>query len=623
MSRLVPVRILVATFVAFAALALAFAAPSADSSGVTHGPMLGRPGAHQMGVWARTAEPGSFLVRYGTSPDALTNVSDPVETALERDNTGWTLLTGLDADTEYFYEVVMSQDAEAPAERSGSFRTWPDPEELRDPELNPNGDFNFSFEFACGNNQSPGDGIGPSLPTYDSMLANIKDSVDFAVLNGDWLYEEKRDYSPESWSGQVGIEPDALPRLVELAPTITGVWENYKLYLERASNLSEWHREVPSYYTFDDHELLNDIYGTGTPGRRHRRTVFRDIGVKAWDHYLGWSNPELYRQDAWFGRTTFEAGSDVLEDPDADFTTLDLEQMANLHVHWGTPTAGVNDNELDTRDEEGDPNSQVYEIVEVLGPNRLRVNPPFPADSEQSYSIGRRAYSSVRVSNAEVIFLDTRSHRDMHDVTDRQGEGLSMIGEQQEEWMMDEMRSSDAEMFFVFSSVNFMIPHVGGTVGGAIADAGNKDEAWTVFLENRKRLIDFWDSLGKPVFVLTGDLHNSFAIKITDRVWEFASGPHNSRNHTASAEGGRAPNGPFDSFGREAEIRWSTYVRDDAPAELNHHPIYTVVQVNNVFDNPVEEGEHRWVRFPEPQIIFQYHDGWTGKLLYAESILAK
>ena len=76
-----------------------------------------------------------------------------------------------------------------------------------------------------------------------------------------------------------------------------------------------------------------------------------------------------------------------------------------------------------------------------------------------------------------------------------------------------------------------------------MADLANKDEAWTVFVEDRERVIDFWDSLGKPVFVLTGDLHNSFAIKITDRVWEFASGPHNSRNHQARAEGGRPPNG--------------------------------------------------------------------------------
>jgi hypothetical protein len=32
-------------------------------------------------------------------------------------------------------------------------------------------------------------------------------------------------------------------------------------------------------------------------------------------------------------------------------------------------------------------------------------------------------------------------------------------------------------------------------------------------------LIDAFDQLMQPVFVLTGDLHNSFAIEITDNVY--------------------------------------------------------------------------------------------------------
>lgn len=35
-------------------------------------------------------------------------------------------------------------------------------------------------------------------------------------------------------------------------------------------------------------------------------------------------------------------------------------------------------------------------------------------------------------------------------------------------------------------------------------------------------LIKFWESLNKPVIVMTGDLHNSFAVKVTDKVWELA-----------------------------------------------------------------------------------------------------
>jgi len=591
---------------------------------ITHGPILGRLGAHHIGVWARTSRPGSFLVRYGTSPGNLNSYSTPAETTLERDNTGWVLISGLEGNTEYFYQVVRSKTDAENKLHGGSFRTLQDPERLKDAEVNPQGDFNFSFEFACGNNQLLPHSLGPGLPAYNQMLANIKDKVNFAVLNGDWLYEEKRDFSPADWLKQVGAEEDQLPRVVKMAPTITGVWENYKSYLHRAPNLSEWHREVPSFFTLDDHEILNDIYGTGTAGTRHRRTVFRDIGVKAWRQYLGWSNPVLFAQPIHFGRTSYKAGSDVLEDRDADFTRIDLNQAANLHVHWGTPTAGVNDIALDTQ--EGDPNAGVYDIVEILDKTRLRIRPPFKADGEQSYSIGRRNYSKMRVSNADIFFLDTRSHRDIHNVKEPQGHGRSMIGTAQRKWLMDAMRESDAEMFFLFSSVNLMIPHVGGTSGeggDGVADEANKDEAWTVFLEDRERMINFWDALGKPVFILTGDLHNSFAIKVTDRVWEFASGPHNSRNHQAAAEAGRPANGTFNSLGRECKIRWSTYFRDEVPPELNRQPVYTVVQVNNAFNNPLQEGKERWVKFPHPQIIFQNYDGFTGRLLYAESILVE
>jgi phosphodiesterase/alkaline phosphatase D-like protein len=83
----------------------------------------------------------------------------------------------------------------------------------------------------------------------------------------------------------------------------------------------------------------------------------------------------------------------------------------------------------------------------------------------------------------------------------------------------------------------------------------NQPEARTES-DEREQLIQFWNSLGKPVVVMTGDLHNSFAVKVTDRVWEFCSGPHNSVNHPMRSEGSRLPNSPFDSGGRMCEIRW-------------------------------------------------------------------
>lgn len=596
---------------------------------ITHGPVLGRLGTDHVGVWARTSSPAEFQVFYGLEPEALDSRASGT-TALEDDSTGWVLLEGLQPGTKYYYEIGMGEGPEGLEERSGSFHTLLSSEGMAS-EHNPDGRFNFRFEFACGNNQnSSGSPIGAALLTHGTMLRELvssteRNSVDFAILNGDWLYEnETRGYGVDEWRQQTGVDEAATPRVVSLMPAITGVWENYKNFYNNGSNLRAWHRNVPSYYTFDDHELLNDVYGAGEVGRRNRRAVFRDVGTRAWYDYLGWSNPVPETPEIVYGRAQLEAGSDVLTDPEADFTGLDAE--STLHVHWGTPDWGMmlldqNADGTDPDDEGGDPNAKVYEVAEVLDANRLRIRPAAVADGNPVYSIGRRSYFNMQVSNAEFLFVDTRSYRMMHDTTDRARRGRTMLGETQKAWVKETMRASDADFFFIVSSVNFSISHVGGT-GRANISETNKDDAWTAFLWEREDLIEFWDDLGKPVFVLTGDLHNSFAIKLTDRVWEFASGPHNSTNHPLRSEGNRPKSGPYDSFGRNTEIRWSSFILNETPNEWRRRPIYCVVQVNNVFNNPLETGD-RWVAYENPQAVFQYYDGLTGDLLYAESIVSR
>ena len=596
---------------------------------ITHGPVLGRLGHDHIGVWARTSRPGEFYVFYGTEPGDLTSTASAT-TALADDNTGWVLIDGLEPGTKYHYEVGVGDVPAGLEERSGSFHTLPDGSQMKS-EHNPDGRFNFRFEFACGNNQNPsGSPIGSKLITHGTMLRHLTDrtdksALDFAILNGDWLYENAtRLYGVDEWREQVAVDEAATPREVALMPSIVGVWQNYKDFLEKGANLRAWHRNVPSYYTFDDHELLNDIYGSGEVGRRNRRAVFRDVGTRAWYDYLAWSNPVPETPGIVYGRAQLQAGSDILTDPEADFSGLSAE--STLHVHWGTPDWGAmlldpNPDGSDPDDEGGDPNSRVYEVVEVLDANRLRIRPAALEAGNPVYSVGRRSYFSKRISNAEFLYLDTRSYRMMHDTNDREKIGRTMLGESQKAWVKRTMQESDADFFFIVSSVNFSISHVGGT-GSANISIVNKDDAWTAFLWEREDMIEFWDGLGKPVFVLTGDLHNSFAIKVTDRVWEFASGPHNSTNHPLSSEGNRPKSGPYDSFGRDTEIRWSSFIVNGTPNEWRRRPIYCVVQVNNVFNNPLETGD-RWVAYENPQAVFQYYDGLTGDLLYAESIVSR
>lgn len=604
------------TRAAFAAMA-APTALQAQASSITHGPILGHVTTTEINIWGRTARPGEFRIRYGTDANRMDRLSDPVRTTFDHDNAAWAKITGLKPGTKYYFRLVAGPSNEGSAEHGGSFHTVPDSAAYRGP-LNPKGLFNFRFQFGSCANQKPGNGMGPGLPAYQTMRRQLKDKVLFAVMNGDWLYEDKREFPVAEWCKQTGCPPASIPNILRIAPSMTGVWENYKFFLERGVNMAAWHKEVPSYFTPDDHEILNDVYGTATPGNNSRRAVFRDISLRAWHDYIAGSNPLATSEPTHFGKATLQAGSDVLTDAATDFTKLKFSELSNLHVHWGGQLAGVDVGKLD--DAGGDPNAGVYNVVEVLDAHRLKITPAARANGESAYSIGRHSYGKFRVGNVEVYLLDTRSLRDVFDTKDPVSHGLSMIGRAQREWLMRSMKESDADFFFLASTVNLMIPHVGSP--GSSGPIEGKDDAWTAFGEEREMLLKFWESLNKPVLVMTGDLHNSFAVKVTDKVWEFCSGPHNSANHPARSEGDRPPNGPFNSRGRMCDIRWSTYFRNDVPPKLRRKPVYAVAQINNVFENPDESGNKRWVAFDKPHVVIQYFDGVTGDLLYAEPVHA-
>jgi phosphodiesterase/alkaline phosphatase D-like protein len=564
---------------------------------ITHGPMLGRPSATGMGIWVRTSAPAAFEVRYHPQGRAEAEQVATGRTRRARDNTGQVHLTSLQPDTRYVYRVRPAAASADTAARSGTFRTLPSASQRRHAEHNPEGLFNFSFEIGACNFQYRRGDTSYAMPAYRSMRRTIEDEVDFQIMNGDYIYEARRGTSVDEWRQAQGVPADSVPEVLRHLPDVAGMWANYRLYLERSTHLKEWHRHVPAYFMFDDHELLNDINGAGTPGRTNRRTLARDPGVRAWNDYVGWSNPlPDTTRPVRFGRATI--GSDgVLTDPDADFQALHPPHEPTLHVHGGDhPARGV------------------YAIEEVLGPNRVQLRPaPEAGGDDLVYTIGRRSYFDFRVSNAHFLVLDTRSHRDVHDKSQPAKEGVQMLGARQQRWVKRTMRVSDADVFFVVSTVSLTIPHVSPS-------KPNKDESWTSYLDAREDLIDFWDGLGAPVLVLTGDLHNSMAIGVTDNVREYIASPHNSPNHSLPKEGDRPPSGPFDSNGRPVDIHWSSFWMDDVPGTYMQQPYYTVVAVKNTFKNPGPDDPDRRVAYPTPRVIIRYYDGLTGDLAYAESV---
>ncbi|MEL6898073.1 MAG: alkaline phosphatase, partial [Planctomycetota bacterium] len=219
--------LLAATLFAGVAAITPIANAQRDPIRITHGPMLGAPASDGVTVWARTSDAGNFSVRYGTQPGRLDRVGPIGETILGNDNTGVVRLQDLAPDTRYHYQVFVN---DRPQGLPGTFRTLPSAAASRNAKHNPDGRFNFRFQIGSCANQNPLHGIGHQAPTYETLNRDWADKVHFHVMNGDWLYEELRDYPPQAWQLVQGLTPQQMPRSVSVMPTIAGVWENYKLY---------------------------------------------------------------------------------------------------------------------------------------------------------------------------------------------------------------------------------------------------------------------------------------------------------------------------------------------------------------------------------------------------------
>ena len=212
------------TRAAFAAMA-APTALQAQASSITHGPILGHVTSTEISIWGRTARPGEFRIRYGVNEGNLDQLSDPIRTSFDHDNAAWAKLSGLKPGTKYYFRLVAGASNEGSPDHAGSFHTVPDAGSYRG-QLNPKGLFNFRFQFGSCANQKPGNGMGPTLPAYQTMRRQLKDKVLFAVMNGDWLYEDKREFPVTEWCKQTGCPPASIPNILRIAPSMTGIWEN-------------------------------------------------------------------------------------------------------------------------------------------------------------------------------------------------------------------------------------------------------------------------------------------------------------------------------------------------------------------------------------------------------------
>lgn len=567
------------------------------TAGLSHGPLLGGVTDTSVKVWLRTRTATDFVVLYGEQLP-LTEESAKVsgKTSKASDNTAAVVLRGLRPNTRYYYAIriagVLPDLRPNISDPWPSFKTLPNKTSFVDARNNPDGLFNVTFAIGHCASQDPdtSGGMYTSTPAYDMIRKHHADEVMFGIVNGDVIYEERRDGS------------------------LNGIRDNYKLYFSRGRSFASLFRRTPSLFTFDDHDVGWDIHGCGQIGLGEGRHLIRDLGLRGYEEYLSWAN---YRGPqsghVRFGECKVTAGSDVLFDPNADFTRLDPATVSTIHL--GNYTRG---DKLVGRRKNAPKNAGVYGLTKVIDANRMQISPPAKADETLSYSIGTHHYYDWKIANCHCFALDTRGERSNRNPNDRADPELFILGPAQEKWLADGVQNTDAAFIFIISPDPWVIYHTAAHVGGD--DKDDKGDGFTSFLHQRERLVKLLDAVKKPVLIFTGDVHASASVKITDNIYEMMCGPLGSTGHPLGTLGNPPKGGKWKSMGRDVEIRWVTGFPNNLPYQKIRNTYYGIVQVNNILKVASPTGGYQYTAYDEPQVIVRWHDGYTGNLAYAESI---
>jgi len=567
------------------------------TGGLSHGPLIGGVTDRSIRVWVRTRKATEFTVIY--APRLPLNAASTKATGVTRDAsdlTGVVELKGLQPNTQYFYAIRI--DGALPDLRSAvsdpwpSFKTLPNSTSFADRLNNPRGLFNVTFAIGHCASQDPdrSGGMYTSTPAYDMIRSHHLDEAMFAVVNGDVIYEELRD------------------------GTLGGVRNNYKLYFSRGRSFANLFRRLPSLFTFDDHDVGWDIHGCGQIGLRDGRHLIRDVGLRAYEEYLAWANfrgPQSGRIR--FGQARVTAGSRILFDPQGDFSKLDPATVSTIHL--GNYTRGE---KLVKRRPNAPRNSGVFGLTKVLDDTHLELTPAARATEELTYSIGTHHYYDWRISNCHFFALDTRGERSSRNSRDRADPKLFILGPAQEKWLIEGVQNTDADFIFLISPDPWVIYHTAAHVGGD--DQDDKGDGFPSFLHQRERLIQSLDKVSKPILIFTGDVHAAASVRITDNIWEMMCGPLGSTGHPLATLGNPPRGGRWNSMGRDVTVRWLSGFPNNLPYQKIRNTYYGVVQVNNILKVAAPDRGYQYCAYDQPQVVVRWHDGYTGRLVYAESI---
>lgn len=79
----------------------------------------------------------------------------------------------------------------------------------------------------------------------------------------------------------------------------------------------------------------------------------------------------------------------------------------------------------------------------------------------------------------------------------------------------------------------------------------------------------------------------------------------------------------WDSYDQDVLIRWVSPFPSNVPYQRIRNQYYGIVQVNNVLKVASPDvGGSQYVAYDVPTVTVRWHDGYTGRLVYAESVAA-
>jgi hypothetical protein len=501
---------------------------SGAATAITHGPLLGMPAAGRLGIMVRTARPAQAQLLAGPGADpAGWRVLDTFATGAAAGNTGHATI-GRDvfaAGADALNFTVAVDGALADWRVDGA---WP---VLRERWLTAAERATATLAVTHCDNVYPA--VAPLLsPLWRERAAD----ADLLLHLGDHVYEQ-------GYRRRAAVS--RLDHLEHFAPGTAQAWRG---------------RLLPAIGLFDDHDIYNDVTGTGSVGRYADirttsgrdpdapqlppdmawRIASRDIGRAVWEEWVGWGTPQDSRHVVLTGAGRVDGGV-LTPDDFAPWAALDDDAVAALAPLAVWPESVPQKPWTIAPDCAG--SYRVVGLDRVRG--LVRLDPAPLGAAAVSFGVSTPRYGSLRLGNAELLLIDTRTARTFWTL-DRDDPHAGMLGARQRAWLLGRIRASTASVLFVASSNTVSFANEVG------ANAINKRDSWTGYAFERGLILDALVARGGPAVFLTGDLHNTAVRRLNPHIHEIICGAWSNIGFCGIAGAAR----PVAGF-PDAELLWA------------------------------------------------------------------